>query len=154
VNSPTTHLNWSLFYFNISFVLLAEDHSISPFACLSPVMDSQGFLWFLFVQSLTALLATPIEMPQAGSGPTNRCSDSVLANWSAISLPTVPSWPGTHISWTLLCWPVVWGIGGSPWPVVRWSGVCHVLWLQLDSVIECTCFCFYSSYLGSPLRMP
>jgi hypothetical protein len=42
-------------------------------------MDSQCFLWFLFIQSLTAFLETPIEMPQAGSGPVNRCSDPVLA---------------------------------------------------------------------------
>jgi hypothetical protein len=42
-------------------------------------------------------------MPQAGSGPVNGCSDPVLASWSAVSLPTIPSWPGTHISWTLLC---------------------------------------------------
>jgi hypothetical protein len=36
---------------------------------LSPVVDSQYFLCFLSVQSLTAFLATPIDMPQAGSGP-------------------------------------------------------------------------------------
>jgi hypothetical protein len=33
----------------------------------------------------------------------NGCSVTVLANWSALSLPTIPSWPGTHIGWTLLC---------------------------------------------------
>jgi hypothetical protein len=33
VNSPTTHLNWSLFNFNRSFVLLVEGSGISPFAC-------------------------------------------------------------------------------------------------------------------------
>jgi hypothetical protein len=48
-------------------------------------------------------LANPIEMPQAGSGPVNRCSDPVLVSWSAVSLPTIPSWPGTNINWTLLC---------------------------------------------------
>jgi hypothetical protein len=32
VNSPTTHLNWSLFNFNRSFVLLAEGPRINPFA--------------------------------------------------------------------------------------------------------------------------
>jgi hypothetical protein len=37
VSSPTTHLNWSLFNFNRSFVLLAEGQDISPFASLSPV---------------------------------------------------------------------------------------------------------------------
>jgi hypothetical protein len=33
VSSPTTQLNWSLFNFNRSFVLLAEGPDISPFAC-------------------------------------------------------------------------------------------------------------------------
>jgi hypothetical protein len=33
----------------------------------------------------------------------NGCSDPVLASWPAVSLPSIPSWPGTHISWTLLC---------------------------------------------------
>jgi hypothetical protein len=55
VNSPTIHLNWSLFNFNRSFVLLTEGPDISPFACLSPVVGSRCFLWFLLVQSLTAL---------------------------------------------------------------------------------------------------
>jgi hypothetical protein len=40
VNSPTIHLNWSLFNFNRSFVLLAEGPDMSPFACSSPVVDS------------------------------------------------------------------------------------------------------------------
>jgi hypothetical protein len=33
----------------------------------------------------------------------NGCSDPVLASWSAVSFPAVPSCPGTHISSTLLC---------------------------------------------------
>jgi hypothetical protein len=41
VSSPTTHLNWSLFNFNRSFVLLAEGPDISPFACLSLIVNSQ-----------------------------------------------------------------------------------------------------------------
>jgi hypothetical protein len=32
----------------------------------------------------------------------NGCSDPVCANWSSLSLPTIPSWPSTHIGWTLL----------------------------------------------------
>jgi hypothetical protein len=32
----------------------------------------------------------------------NGCSDPVLASWSAVSLPSIPSWPGTHISETRL----------------------------------------------------
>jgi hypothetical protein len=49
---------------------------MSPFACLSPVKDHQYFLCFIFVHSLIAFLATPIEMPQAGSGPMNGCHQS------------------------------------------------------------------------------
>jgi hypothetical protein len=42
VNSPTIHFNWSLFDFRRSFVLLAEDPDMSPFACLSPIVDSHS----------------------------------------------------------------------------------------------------------------
>jgi hypothetical protein len=73
VSNATTHLNWSLFSLNRSFVRLAEGPDINPFACLSPVVDSQYFIWFLSVQSLTSFLATPIEMPQAGSDPSCYC---------------------------------------------------------------------------------
>jgi hypothetical protein len=78
VSNPTTHLNWSLFSSNRSFLRLAEGPDINPFACLSPVVDSQCFLCFLRVQSLTAFLAAPTEMPQAGSGPMNGFSDFFL----------------------------------------------------------------------------
>jgi hypothetical protein len=80
VSSLTTRLNWSLFNCNGSFFHLAEGPDISPFVCLSPVVDFQCFLWFLFIQSLTAFLATPTEMPQSGSGHVNGCSDPVLAS--------------------------------------------------------------------------
>jgi hypothetical protein len=84
VNSPTILLNWSLFNFNKSFVLLADGSDISSSSCLGSVMDFHCFMWFLFVQYLTSLLATPIEMPQAGSGPVNGCWDPVLASRSAL----------------------------------------------------------------------
>jgi hypothetical protein len=45
----------------------------------------------MFVQSLAALLATAIEMPQAGSGPVNGGSDPVLVNKSAVSYPAILS---------------------------------------------------------------
>jgi hypothetical protein len=32
----------------------------------------------------------------------NGLSDSNFATWSAVSLPSIPSWPGTHISWNPL----------------------------------------------------
>jgi hypothetical protein len=43
VSNPTTHLSWSLFSSSRSFVPLAEGPDINPFACLSPVVDSQCF---------------------------------------------------------------------------------------------------------------
>jgi hypothetical protein len=103
VNSRTVQFNWSLFNFNRSFFLLAEGPDIRPFACVSIVVDSHSFCWLLFVQSLIAFLVTPIEMPLAGSGPMNGCTDPILISWSAVSLPTILSWTRTHISWTALC---------------------------------------------------
>jgi hypothetical protein len=47
-SSPTTHLSWSLFKFsnvNSFFILLGEGPSISPFSCVSPVMDTQCFFY-------------------------------------------------------------------------------------------------------------
>jgi hypothetical protein len=43
-------------------VLLADGLCMSPSACLSPLNESQSFPWAVFGQSLTAFLATPIEM--------------------------------------------------------------------------------------------
>jgi hypothetical protein len=94
VNSHTTHLNWFLFNFNRSSILLAEDPGISPFACLCPEVDSQRSPW-----------------------PLVRNSNWDAANWirfyewmfrsyscQLICLfITNNTWPGTHISWTLLC---------------------------------------------------
>jgi hypothetical protein len=51
---------------------------MSPFACLSPVKDSQCFLWSLFVQCLIVFLKTPTAMPQAGSGPISDVRIPVL----------------------------------------------------------------------------
>jgi hypothetical protein len=78
--STTTRLSWSLISSNRSFVRLAEGPDMNLFACLSPIMASRWFLWLLFVQSLTAFLATPVEMPQAGSSPMNGFSDPLLAS--------------------------------------------------------------------------
>jgi hypothetical protein len=33
----------------------------------------------------------------------NGLSDPILSSRSAVSFPAISSWPGTHISWTLLC---------------------------------------------------
>jgi hypothetical protein len=52
VNSPTAHINWSLFNFNRSIVLLAEGSDIYPFASLSPVVDFYLFIYFVVVISV------------------------------------------------------------------------------------------------------
>jgi hypothetical protein len=62
VSSPTTHHNLLLFNFSSYFVVLVE------VPCLSPLEESQCFLWSLFVHSLAALLATPTDMPQTMNG--------------------------------------------------------------------------------------
>jgi hypothetical protein len=85
VSNPVTHHNWFLFSFGSSLVLLTKHPCRNPVACLSPVKDSRYFLWSLFVQSVTAFLAVPDEMPQAGSGPMSGHSDPDFASWWAIS---------------------------------------------------------------------
>jgi hypothetical protein len=64
---------------------------VRAFVSLSSLKESQCFLWSLIVQSLAALLAAPMEMPQDGSGPMNRRSGPSLANRSAASFPPVSS---------------------------------------------------------------
>jgi hypothetical protein len=93
VSSPTTHLSWSLFSFNRSFRSSGRG---SWYKSLCLFESSCGFpvFFMISIQSLTAFLATPVEMPQAGSGPVNECSDPVIASWAAVSLPTVPAWLG------------------------------------------------------------
>jgi hypothetical protein len=149
VNSPNIYLNWSLFNFNWSFVLLADGLDIS----LSPVMDSHCLMWFLLVQSLIALLATPTEMPWAALGLMNGCSDPVLASRSAVSLQAIPSWPCTRISWTLLCLTSCmrdWWQSQTSFVVIWCSrSVLIAAWL-----IEYRYSYYYSFYLESRLHMP
>jgi hypothetical protein len=47
-------------------------------------------------------LATPAEMPHAGSDPMKGHSDPNLVNWSAVSLHSIFLRPGSHVCWTLL----------------------------------------------------
>jgi hypothetical protein len=67
-------------------------------------------------------------------GPVNGCSEPVLASWSAISFPTIPWCPGTHISFE-----VIWCL----------SSAVIAAWLT-----EYRCSYFFSSYLDSRLHMP
>jgi hypothetical protein len=48
--------------------------------CWQRVAVSVLFLWYLMVESLTAFLATFVEMLQAGSGPMKGHSGPFLAN--------------------------------------------------------------------------
>jgi hypothetical protein len=66
-------------------------------------MRIPSVLWSVFVQSLTAFLATPTEVLEAGSGPMNAHSGPNFASWLAVSLPHNPA----HISVDICCvWPV------------------------------------------------
>jgi hypothetical protein len=72
-------------------------------------------LWPLFVQSLTAFLATPTEVPQAGSGPMNGHSDPNFSSSLAVSLPHNPA----AISIQLCCaWPAALGTDGNLKPIL------------------------------------
>jgi hypothetical protein len=73
VNSPTIHLNWYLFNFNRSFVLLAEGPHVSPFACLSPVVDSHSH----WCSSSTWLLSWQLQL---------RCRKLVQVLWMDVQI--------------------------------------------------------------------
>jgi hypothetical protein len=101
-NSPVTCFIWNLLSFKSSVVLLAEGPSKKPFACLCPKMDCQ-YLWCsLQTQSVMTYLATLPKIPQAVLGPVNGYREPILASCSAVSLPSIPLCPGTHIRYTLL----------------------------------------------------
>lgn len=55
------------------------------------------------LQSLITPLATFADIPNAGSGPVSGYEEPHLANWWAVSLPSIPLCPGTIIIWTHLC---------------------------------------------------
>jgi hypothetical protein len=58
VGNPNTHLNWSLFSFNRSFVLVTEGPDINPFACLSPVqLPSLGLMYMGCIRSGKLLIS-------------------------------------------------------------------------------------------------
>jgi hypothetical protein len=64
VSSPTTHLSWSLFNFNRSFVLLAEGPGISPFACLSPkarLKIGHNFICLLGFNAISKKLTASVD---------------------------------------------------------------------------------------------
>jgi hypothetical protein len=102
VNSPTIHLNWSLFNFSRSFVPLAEGPDISSFACLSPVVDSHCFCDFC--SSSPWQLSWQLQL---------RCHRLVQVLWTDIQVLFLPADLLAPLS-VELCyvWPVLWGIGG------------------------------------------
>jgi hypothetical protein len=55
-SSPTTLSSWFLFNCSSSFVPLAEGPFTSVLACLSPLKESQCFLWSLIAMSFIAFL--------------------------------------------------------------------------------------------------
>jgi hypothetical protein len=66
-------------------------------------VDYQCCSCFLLVHSLITLLAACAHIPSAGTHPISGCVEPCLANSSAMSFPSIPMCPGTHISWILLC---------------------------------------------------
>ena len=65
-------------------------------------MDCQCSSCFLLIQSLINLLTTFPDMPREGSGPVSGIVENCLANWSAVSVPSIPTCPSTHTSSILL----------------------------------------------------
>jgi len=70
---------------------------------LSPQIDCHYSLYFLLIQSPITSLTNFADMKRAASGPMSGSHKPSLANWSAVSFPSIPMCPGTHISWIPLC---------------------------------------------------
>jgi hypothetical protein len=105
-----------------------------PLPVLSPVFDYYCFMWILFVQSLTIFLATPIQMPHV--------QILYLSAELRFHYPQYPHDLAAILVELFYVRPVVWEIECSPRQVLRWSGICQVLQLQLDCLIEYRLFCF------------
>ena len=82
-------------------------------------------LSILFFQSLIIPLATFLDIPSAGLGTVSGCEEPFLASWSAVSFPSIPMCPGTHISLFPFVLPFSPGIGGSPRLNWNLSGNCQ-----------------------------
>jgi hypothetical protein len=122
VNSPTTHLNWSLFNVNRPFILLAEEPGISPFACQSPVTDLQ-------IPNVFCDFCSPSPWPLSCQLQLI-CLKPVQVLWMMFRSRSCPTDVPFHYQQcphdvapisVELCyaWPVVWGIDGSPRPVLK-----------------------------------
>jgi hypothetical protein len=128
LNSPIIHINWSLFNFNRSFVLLAEGPDISPFVWVQlwiPVVLCD------FCSSSPWPLSWQLRL---------RCHRLVQVLWTDVQILFVlvdllfhfQQYPHDLEFISIeLCygWPLVWWFGGNPRPVLRWSCVSQVLQL-------------------------
>jgi hypothetical protein len=89
VNSPTTHLNLSLFSLNTSFVLLAKSPGINPFACLNPIMASQCF-YCDFCSSSPWPLSWQLQLS---------CRKLVQVMWTDVQILFLPVYLPFHYPW-------------------------------------------------------
>ncbi len=86
------------------FLLLSESRYFEFFrlirmqflACLAVSTESQCFLKELSFKSLRMFLKNEAGAFSLGSGPMKGPSEPFLARLSAISLPAILLWPGTH----------------------------------------------------------
>jgi hypothetical protein len=85
-------------------------------------------------------LATPIEMPQAGSGLMNGFSDPGLANWSGVSFPTNPHALASILVEPCYVWSVAEGLVAVPekfWGdlvFVKCFNCCLTVWQNIDDL--------------------
>ena len=100
VNNPLNVLRWFLLSLSNSPAFFCAGSFLrKPLGCLCPPMDCQYSLCFLLIQSLINLWRYAKGRFRSGSG----IAETWLANWSAVSLPSIPRCPSTHTSSILLC---------------------------------------------------
>ena len=99
VSSPTASLMSPLLILSSWSVIFLSGPLMSAFVCLRL---PSSLLCRLSIHSATSVFTWQPATPAAGSDPWSGVPDPLLANSSAVSLPAMPSCPGTHINITLL----------------------------------------------------
>jgi hypothetical protein len=99
---------------NNSPALLEEGLLRRPIVCCHLWTDCQHSLCFLLVKPPVIPLATFADMPRKVSDPVSGFEGPRLVNWSALSFPSIPMCPDTHISWIMLCSAILPENDGNP----------------------------------------
>ena len=101
---PITMDSCYLLMFSSLIALLCWGPFMRALECLQFLPDFQHSMCFLSIQSPSVCMTTLYGRPSMGTGPVNGVFAPFLTSSSALSLPKIPSCPGTHqLNWVVRC---------------------------------------------------